>query len=366
MKDKRIVKKIAWVWVFLACVPSVALGDAEGLVASLSKLSSMERHQRLVEGAKKEGEVLLYSSSGQEEIDALTALFAKTYPFVKIRYLKKGGSQLFKVALMEFRGGQHLADVYWAGTSTVGPLVQEKGIIARYLSPEREAIPEEFKDGVGLWTGTRISIVVFVYHAKKVPPEKVPKKHEDLLDPFWKANLSTDTSPGRWTRVMVERLGWEKAEQFHRQLATQGLRLHRGRTTRLQLILAGESFATLDINVDNVISLQRQGAPLEYALLDPTILSLTSVALPRNPPHPHAALLLYDLIVSEKGQRELALEDNAPVREGIGIRDKELEKRYQKMIAEKKFVVQSPGNHEPELEEKYDQLYIRTIVRRQR
>lgn len=365
-QGKKWVLLAGWIAVFFLFLPQLAWGDVEDLIASLSKLSPAERHQRLVEGAKKEGEVMLYSSSGQEEIDALTGLFSRTYPMIKIRYLKKGGSQLFKVALMELKGRQYIVDVYWAGTSTVGPLITEKGMVTSYFSPERNAIPGEFKDKNGLWTGTRSSIVSFAYHAKKVPAEKVPKGYEDLLDPFWKGNLSVDSSPGRFTRLMVERAGWEKAEKFHRQLAAQELKIHRGRTTRVQLVLAGESLGTLDINADNIVSLKRQGAPLEYALLDPTILSLTSVALPRNAPHPHAALLLYDLILSEKGQKELSREDNAPVRDGVEIRDKELERRYRKILADKKFTVQSPDNHDPEIEEKYDQLYISTLVRRSR
>jgi iron(III) transport system substrate-binding protein len=353
-------------WIAFLLLPQEVRGDVEGLIKSLGSLAAAQYQQRLIEGAKKEGEVMLYSSSGQNEIDALTALFAKSYPFVKIRYLKKGGQQLFQVAQMEFKGGQNLADVYWAGTSTVGPLTREKGILARYFSPERKAIPEEFQDKNGLWTGTRNSIVAFAYHAKKVPAAKVPKSYQDLLDPFWKDNLAVDTNPGRFTRVLVERLGMEKAEQFHRRLAAQGLKLHRGRTARLQIMLAGEILGTPDINADNVITAQNEGAPLEYALIEPTILSLTAVALPNKAPHPHAALLLYDFILSDKGQRELAVEDNAPVREGVGIRNKELERRYRKMIAEKKFAVQSADNHEPELEEKYDQLYVRTLVRRGR
>lgn len=360
------MKRILGLFLLILGPAAEARADVESLAAALSKLPAAERRQRLIEGARKEGEVMFYSSSGQEEVDSLTALFAKTYPFVKILTVKKGGSQLFNLALMEYKGGQYLVDVYWAGTSTVGPLIREKGMIAKYLSPERRAIGEEFRDKEGLWTGTRSSIVIFAYHKNKLPSAKVPARYEDLLDPFWKDNLSVDSSPGRWTRVVVERLGWEKAEQFHRQLAEQNLKLHRGRTARLQLMLAGEFVGTPDINADNIVSMRKQGAPVEYAFLDPTILSLSAVVLAKNSPHPHAALLLYDLIIGEPGQNELAREDSAPVRDGIAVRDADLNRQYKKVLAERKFVVQSPANHEPELEEKYDQLYVRTLLRRAR
>ncbi len=353
-----------WILFFVIFIPKGAWGDVDRVIQSISNLSPAERQKKLIEGAKKEGEVLLYSSSGFDEIKALTKLYAKKYPFVKIRFLKKGGTQLFKVSLLEFKGKQYLVDVYWAGTSTIGPAVREKGMVTRYLSPERKAIPAEFKDKEGLWTGTRVSVVTFTYHSKKVPKDKVPRTYEDLLDPFWKDQLSVDTNPGRWTRMLVERMGWEKAEQFHRKLAEQNLILYRGRTARTQLILAGENLGTVDINADNIVGMKAQGAPVEYALLDPTIFSITSVALPKRSPHPHAAILLYDLIIGKIGQEGLAREKNVPVRTGVNIVSKDLAKRYSDLRAKKKFVVQSPGNYDPELKERYTRLYIKTLVRK--
>ncbi|MFQ5682062.1 MAG: ABC transporter substrate-binding protein [Candidatus Binatia bacterium] len=362
----KMDKWIIGVLVFLFGLPQTGRGGTEDVLKSISLLSPTQRHEQLIKGAKKEGEVLLYSSSGFDEVKAISRLFSKKYPFIKIRYLKKGGSQLFKVSLLEFKSGKFLADVYWAGTSTLGPIIRENGMVTRYLSPERKAIPVEFMDKEGLWTGSRVSIVTFTYHAKRVPPDKVPKRYEDLLDPFWKGQLSVDTNPGRWTRVLVERMGWEKAEEFHRRLAAQKLLLFRGRTARTQLILAGETLGTLDINADNVVELKGQGAPVEYALLDPTIFSITSAALPKRSPHPNAAILLYDLIIGKDGQEELAKEKNVPVRRGVKIVSQELAKRYREIRAKKKFVVQSPGNYDPELDEKYDRLYIKTLVRKSR
>jgi hypothetical protein len=78
--------------------PCMAWSAAADLFGQLSKLSLVERQQRLVEGAKKEGELMLYSSSGLEEIQALVKAFGKKYPFLQTRFNRKGGSQLFTVA----------------------------------------------------------------------------------------------------------------------------------------------------------------------------------------------------------------------------------------------------------------------------
>lgn len=348
-------------------VPFSAWANMEKFLATLNQLPPAEREQKLIEGAKKEGTVMLYSSTGLEEIRAIIKVFEKKYPFLKVRFLKKGGGQLFNVVQMEIRGRQYIVDVYWAGMSTLGPIfTMEKQSLARYISPERAAIPDEYKDKEGYWTATRISVASFVYHTKKVPPDKVPKTYLDLLDPFWKGKLSVDSSRARFPRLLVERMGWEGAEAYLKKLAKQDLGLYRGRTARMQLILAGENVGSLDINADNVVEMKRKGAPLDYAIMDPSLLSLTSVGMPQKPPHPHAAVLLYDFIISKEGQEELAREKNVPVREGVGILDKELAQRLKEGRAQKKFIIQSPGTYDPPVEERYNRLYMDILVRKSR
>ena len=356
---------IQWILAFMIALPCAAWGGVQDIVPSLEGLTPEQRHERLVEGAKKEGRVMLYSSSGRSTIKAVTKGFGKKYPFLDVQFLKKGGSSLFKIILLEHQGGKALADVFWAGSTTVGPLLKQTKILTRYVSPERGAIPQAFKDKDGLWTGTRVSVPGFVYHTGKVPKDKVPKSYQDLLDPFWKGKLSADSNRGRATVALVEGMGWEGAEEFQRKLAAQDMKLQRGRTKRMQLVLAGESLGTFDVNADNVAAKVKKGAPLDYVLLEPMVLSATAVAMPGNSPHPHAALLLYDYILSAEGQKVLAGARNVPVRDDVATKDKELARRYAELRKSGKFVVQSPGNYDPETEDRYDRMYIKNVVRKQ-
>ena len=342
-----------------------AAASMEQFLAELNKGAPAQRQQKLLAGAKQEGELMLYSSSGLEEVRALTKQFAAKYPFVNTRYMRKGGSQLFDVAHLEFKGQKRIVDVYWAGISTLGPIVKEhKPMLGRYLSPERAAIPEEYRDKEGFWTATRVSVAIFAYHSQKTPKEKVPKVFGNLLDPFWKGKLAVDTNPGRFTALLVERMGWGKAKDYLQKLAQQDLKVHRGRTARMQLILAGEILGSLDINADNIVEMQLQNAPLEYAMMDPTLLSLTSLAMPSQSPHPHAAVLFYDFVLSKEGQGLLAKENNVPVRDDVELADKMLGQRMKEARAQKKFITDSPGVYDPVEEEKYDRLYIDMLIKK--
>lgn len=349
----------------LVLAPASSWADAEKFFADLNKLPAAERQHKLIEGAKKEGEVMLYTSSGLEEVRAVTEVFSKKYPFIKTRFMRKGGSQLFNVSLLEYKSQTYLVDVYWAGYSTLGPIMkEEKGMLARYLSPERPSIPEEYQDKEGYWTATRISVAIFAYHSQQVPHDKVPKVYADLLDPFWKGKIAVDTNPARFPNILIERMGWEKAEAYMKKLGQQDLKLHRGRSARMQLILAGEILGSLDINADNIVEMKLKGAPLEYAMMDPTLLSLTSVGMPSRSPHPHAAALLYDFILSKEGQQLLAKENNVPVREDVDLKAQELGRRMKEARAQKKFVIQSPGTYDTKEEERIDRMYIDTLVKK--
>ncbi|HEY7557824.1 MAG TPA: ABC transporter substrate-binding protein [Candidatus Binatia bacterium] len=351
--------------VFLLLTPGLSWANMEQFFAEINKMAPAERQKKLVAGARQEGELMLYSSSGLEEVRALTKHFAGKYPFINARFMRKGGSQLFNVAQLEFKGQKRIVDVYWAGHSTLGPMLKgQKEMLARYFSPERSGIPDDYKDKEGYWTATRTSVAIFGYHSQRVPKDKVPKVFTNLLDPFWKGKLAVDTNPGRFTAIVVERMGWDKAKEFHQKLGQQDLKIHRGRTARMQLILAGEVLGSLDINADNIVEMQLQSAPLEYAMMDPTLLSLTSVALPSQSPHPHTATLFYDFIISKEGQELLAKEKNVPVREDVELVDNTLAQRMKEARGQRKFVIDSPDTYDPAGEEKYDRLYIDTLVKK--
>jgi ABC-type Fe3+ transport system substrate-binding protein len=86
--------------------------------------------------------------------------------------------------------------------------------------------------------------------------------------------------------------------------------------------------------------------------------------MPQTPAHPHAAALFYDFILSKDGQAELAAEDNIPIRDDVEIAAKDLGKKYREGRAQKKYIVQAPNMYDPAMEEKYDRLYLSTLVKK--
>jgi len=64
--------------------------------------------------------------------------------------------------------------------------------------------------------------------------------------------------------------------------------------------------------VDEVDTLKKAGAPIESAFAAPTIAMPTALGVFRRAPHPHAAVLFADFLLSEEGQTILAANGMVP------------------------------------------------------
>ncbi|HZH84299.1 MAG TPA: hypothetical protein VFD87_14215, partial [Phototrophicaceae bacterium] len=81
---------------FSAVVPA-----AEEIWRSLEKLSPDERTRRVIEGAKKEGEMLWYTNSGIENATRYIQAFKKNFPFVNAQVWRAKTRQVTQRVISE-------------------------------------------------------------------------------------------------------------------------------------------------------------------------------------------------------------------------------------------------------------------------
>src|SRR5207253_6384961 len=137
----------------------------------------------LVEGAKKEGKLVWYTSMAIDTSKPLLDAFLKEYPFIKADLVRAGEEQLMNRILTETRAGKWYFDA--VSTSSISELSERK-IIAPYFAPERDAFMDQFKDAKGFWIGVFVNNLILAYNTKMVAPKDAPKDYADLLDPKWK------------------------------------------------------------------------------------------------------------------------------------------------------------------------------------
>ena len=178
-----------------------------------------------------------------------------------------------------------------------------KALLEAVKSPYlADLIPQALRPH-GQWVGTRVNIFTGVYNTKLVKKETLPKSYDELVDPRFKGQLGIEADDYDWFGMVVGLLGEEKGLKLFRDIvATNGLSVRKGHTLLTNLVAAGEVPIGLTIFMQNAEVAKKNGAPVDWFLIPPAVARANGVALARRAPHPHAALLFYDFMLSE-GQR---------------------------------------------------------------
>jgi iron(III) transport system substrate-binding protein len=305
----------------LFCSPlQLQAQTTESKLAWLDALPAAERQAKLVEAARKEGEITAYGNLDLAATQTILDAFMKKYPFVRANPVRVSGAGIITRIDAEMRAGKALADVIDSGQLGMLALIEKK-IFARYHSPQREFFRDAFKDKEGYWTAYMTNVMVTAYNTRLVKKEEAPAKIDDLLKPRWKGKLAMDSQSYVWFGAMLQFLGEEPGLRFMRRLNEQELRHFRGRRLGTQLIAAGEFDMTVETNLNSVLSFAAQGAPLWFAPIQPLFFSPSLLFMAQGAPHPHAAALFVDYLLSEDGQRVIASVNRMPA--NIRVKSKE-------------------------------------------
>jgi iron(III) transport system substrate-binding protein len=287
---------------FYLVVPLAAEGAVEDVLAELNAKSPEERQKVIIENAKKEGEVTLYTAVNMRDAQELIAGFNKSYPGIRVAISSLGGPGVLNKVLTEYRAGAHLADVVALnGISSVELL--DKKMVTRYKSPMVGFLRKGFVDAEGYWPGLYAIGYTIIYNNKRVSPKEAPKRYEDLLQPRWKNNLVMDAEDHDLLAGLIDLWGEAKAAGFLKQIAQeQKVTFSRqSHTFMTQLVATGEHDVIVDGYVHNAVALKGKSAPIDYVMTNPTIIRPpTTIAIMGRAPHPYAAALLLDYHLSKE------------------------------------------------------------------
>ena len=128
----------------------------------------------LIERAKKEGEVVWYTSAGLQDSKPMADAFQKDYPFIQVSILRAGSGVLINKILNEARAQKGLFDVLNTNDESVLPL-KRRGLIARYVSTEATFYDDDLKDKEGYWHAAYVIPWFLGYNTRMVKKDEVPK-----------------------------------------------------------------------------------------------------------------------------------------------------------------------------------------------
>jgi iron(III) transport system substrate-binding protein len=286
--------------------------------------SSAATREELIDAAKKEREVVFYTTTNLEEAAAMSARFKAKYPFLDVNINRAEGERIVTKVLQETRAKKSLVDVMQTPAFYLHAL-RKRGILGEYASAEDRFYPRNFKEEKS-WTTTYYNPYVVLYNTKLVSAQNLPKRYEDLLNPFWKNKMILEKDKIDWFTAMLEILGREKGVKYMRELSRQNPMLRIGQTLITQLVAAGEIALQINANAVSVNRLKQKGAPIDWVAPGPLPGLMVGVGLVSQAPHPAAARLFIDFLLSKEGQQlyqnagRLVARSDLPQDESIKVR----------------------------------------------
>lgn len=295
-----------WTTVAAVCVawfaqPAQALTNAE-----IANLKGPDRSKILLDGAKKEGKVVLYTPiSANSTLRPMSEAFAKKYPGVKLEYWVGGTVEQMQKITTERRAKNQFADLMEGGTGAYAAI--EAGLVEPIISPSLGVYSKEMYHPFGMWAPSRTAYMGMAYNTRFVQPADMPKTFDEFLDPKWKGKMvwvtSTDAGAPLFIANLVQTRGREKAEEYLKRLSGQDVvPFAENLTNMVNRVGQGEYTIALHAPAHSTLILARQGAPVDVQMMDPIPGLLNTIQMIKGAPHPHAAVLFLDYFLGKEGQ----------------------------------------------------------------
>jgi len=260
-----------------------------------------DREAKLAAQAKQEGKVVLYTSLAPSESKPLAEAFQKKYG-IKVELWRALSDKVVQRAIAEARA--HRADVDVIETN--GPemdMIANEQVLEPWDSPYLADLPAAAVPKGHPWLPDRMNFFVVGFNTDKVKRSEIPATYEGFLDPKWKGRIGIEATDEEWMATLVKTMGEEKGLDFFRKLAAMKPDMRKGHVLLAKLVSAGEVPVCLSCYNSNIISLKRKGAPVDFVPVQPVAARPQGIGIARAAPHPAAAVLFADFVLSPEGQK---------------------------------------------------------------
>ncbi|MGH7071721.1 MAG: extracellular solute-binding protein [Acetobacteraceae bacterium] len=284
-----------------AVVPAFAQGDAVDIAA-----------------ARKEGNVVWYTSTPIKGAQAVAVAFQKKYR-MKLQLYRSGGTATLSRFMQERAGKQVGADVMTVSNPVALMKLAEEGAFVAFNPEGYEHIPESLRSAHGYYVPQRLNIITIYGRTDLVPAGQLPASWTDLANPKYKGKLvMPDPSYSAITLVTVASIaklyGWE----YYKKLRAQNMMVVNGTDQVFDMVKRGERPIACGGDESNCLTAIKDGQPFRNIIpADGAAVVPGLSAVIKGGPHPAAAKLLAQFLISKEGQDIIADYGDYPARDDI-------------------------------------------------
>ncbi len=279
-------------------------------VSGVFALASLAAAQdaALVQGARKEGKVVWYTSLALPSSTAIAHFFQSKYKGIEVEVHRTGSQRVLQRVLQEVGAGIKNVDVIHTSDAGHFELLKDKGLLLKYAPAGVAAFPEGFKDKAGFYYGMRATLSVIAYNPKIVLEKDAPRTWKDLLNSKW-SGKEVSAHPGYSGIIMTHVLalvnlyGWD----YFRDLAKNKLHIVQSANDPAGVVASGERPVGVNGAEYFYYKTLKQGNPIKIVYPKEGVpLVVSPVAIAKDAPHPNAAKLFMEFIFAKESQQLLA------------------------------------------------------------
>ena len=278
----------------------------------------------LVDAATKEGAVSVYTSTDIAQAQGLLDAFAAKYPGIRIDYNDVGTNGAYNRVIAEAAAQQMGGDIVWSSAMDLQMKLAADGYFDAYASPEAGAVPDwgKYQD---LLYSTTIEPVGIIYNKLAVSEDRVPRTRADLIkflaDPEFSGRVATFDPEKSGSGFLFHTNDlhqtadfWELAAAF---AAADG-KTYSSTGSVKETVVSGENALAFNIIGSYGIEWAKEIENLGVAFTSDYTAGFSRVAgIPVGAPHPNAARLFVDFMLSKEGQSALAAADLPSLRTDV-------------------------------------------------
>jgi iron(III) transport system substrate-binding protein len=284
------------------------------ILANIDK--ELEVPKAWLDGARKEGKLRIFSTFDPGQLEVLARPFKERYPFINIEYSRASHEDRAIRTLVAYKNKKIVTDII---TGLGGSYFMYKEIGAlddMRMIPNLKNNPPETVDPEGLWVGMHMRYWCMAYNTRNLKKEDMPKRWDDLLTnpKFRNGNLAIGNRPQLWALSLWKSRGETWTKEFLTRLFNDVKpQLRReGMNALLELLAAGEFYATIPSAEYRTYQKQLDGAPVSYHCPEPVPIAVSEMGILKGAPNVNAARVFVNWFLSKEGQIAQYVADYAP------------------------------------------------------
>ncbi len=252
--------------------------------------------------ARREGTVTWFvAQMSGEAAEAMGHRFTQRYPGIGVSVIRTTGQVAYERFLQELKNNTPTCDVFSSTDISHYPALIKRNALARYEPANAAELAKPYRGlgEKGLYYPTTGSLQLLIYNTKAVLGADIPRRCTDLLDPKFNRRVAIAHPAfsgyfGQWVLAMRRQYGWS----FFERLAANNPRVGRSGNDPITMLNAGECVVGTGPASTSTVTAAR-GNPIGIVYPeDGTVLTVGPSAIAATAPHPSAARLFMEWLLS--------------------------------------------------------------------